>query len=133
MNCFGHRNLCRPTCFALLLSHVKNEPLRDALTFAYEAGCRPQEARLIEARHLKPAQHREEIPPAEAEGKRRWRVIYLSATVAAIVKRLAGARSTGPLFLNVDGHPWRAQAVVCRFQWLLVKQAGVEEKLPKLP
>ncbi len=122
-----------PADFALLLSHVQDEPFRDLLTFAYEAGCRPQEARLIEARHLKLAQHRVEIPPAEAKGKRRWRVIYLSDAAAAIVKRLAEAGPSGPLFLNVDGHPWKAQAIVCRFQRLLVKLSGAEAELPRLP
>ncbi len=42
-----------PADFALLLSHVKDEPFRDLLTFAYEAGVRPQEARHVEARHLR--------------------------------------------------------------------------------
>lgn len=119
--------------FATLLSHVKDEPFRDLLTFAYEAGCRPQEARLIEARHLNPDQSRVEIPPQEAKGKRRWRVIYLSEAAAAIVKRLSERHPTGPLFRNVDGNPWQAQAIVCRFQRLLVKLAGVEAKVPRLP
>lgn len=122
-----------PGDFARLIGFVKDEPFRDLLTFAYEAGCRPQEARLIEARHLKLAQHRVEIPPTEAKGKKRWRVIYLSETVAAIVRRLAELRPAGPLFLNVDGNPWEAQVIVCRFQRLLVKLAGIEETVPRLP
>lgn len=122
-----------PDDFARLLSHVKDQPFRDLLTFAYEAGCRPQEARALEARHLKPDRQRAEIPPEEAKGKRRWRVIYLSEAAAAIVTRLAGERPTGPLFRNADGNPWTAQAVVCRFQRLLVKLAGAEEELPRLP
>ncbi|MDY3551359.1 tyrosine-type recombinase/integrase [Gemmata sp. JC717] len=122
-----------PEDFTKLIGFVKDEPFRDLLTFAYEAGCRPQEARLIEARHLKLDQHRVEIPPSEAKGKRRWRVIYLSERAAAIVRRLAELRPTGPLFLNVDGNPWQAQAIVCRFQRLLVKLAGVEQQVPRLP
>lgn len=122
-----------PEDFEKLLGHVKDEPFRDLLTFAYEAGCRPQEARLVEARHLKLGQHRVEIPPTEAKGKKRWRVIYLSETAAAIVSRLAELRPSGPLFLNVDGNPWEAQAIVCRFQRLLVKLSGAEVELPRLP
>lgn len=122
-----------PEDFALLLSHVKDEPFRDLLTIAYEAGVRPQEARLVEARHLRPEHRRAEIPPEEAKGKKRWRVIYLSDTALAIATRLAALRPTGPLFLNVDGNPWQAQAIVNRFQRLLVKLSGAEETLPWLP
>lgn len=40
-----------PEDFATLIGHVKDEPFRDLITFAYEVGCRPQEARLIEVPH----------------------------------------------------------------------------------
>jgi integrase len=122
-----------PADFEQLLSFVKDQPFRDLLTFAFEAGCRPQEARLIEARHLKAGQHRIEIPPLEAKGKKRWRVIYLSDKALELVTRLAESRPTGPLFLNVDHNPWKAQAIVCRFQRLLVKLAGPNTELPPLP
>lgn len=122
-----------PADFSALLTHVKDEPFRDLLTFAYEVGCRPQEARRIEARHLKPDQRRVEIPPAEAKGKQRWRVIYLSDAAFEVVTRLARLRPTGPLFRNADGNPWKPQAVVCRFQRLLVKLSGAEIELPRLP
>ncbi|MCE9561169.1 MAG: tyrosine-type recombinase/integrase [Planctomycetes bacterium] len=122
-----------PADFETLLSRVKDDQFRDLLVFAFEAGCRPQEARRIEARHLKLDQHRIEIPPVESKGKKRWRVIYLSDKAVALVSRLAANRPTGALFLNTDGNPWKAQAVVCRFQRLLVKLSGPEVDLPKLP
>ncbi|AWM39185.1 site-specific tyrosine recombinase XerC [Gemmata obscuriglobus] len=122
-----------PADFDRLLSFVKDEPFRDLLQFAFEAGCRPQEARRIEARHAKLDQFRIEIPPPEAKGKKRWRVVYLSDKALEIVKRLVELRPTGPLFLNTDGDPWKAQAIVCRFQRLLVKMTGAEDKVPKLP
>ena len=122
-----------PEDFAMLLSHVKDEPFRDLLVFAFEAGCRPQEARHIEARHLKLEHHRIEIPPTEAKGKKRWRVIYLSDAATDVVKRLAALRPSGPLFRNTDDNPWKAQAIVCRFQRLLVKLSGAEVKVPRLP
>src|SRR5262249_6333661 len=87
----------------------------------------------IEARHLKLEHRRVEIPPQEAKGKKRWRVIYLSDKAVEIVSRLATLRPTGPLFLNTDGNPWEAQAIVCRFQRLLVKLSGAEQELPRLP
>lgn len=122
-----------PEDFSLLLSHVKDEPFHELLTFAYEVGCRPQEARLIEARHLKIEHHRIEIPPEEAKGKKRWRVIYLSDKAKEIVSRLAKLRPNGPMFLNTDNNPWQAQAIVCRFQRLLVKLSGVHVSIPPLP
>jgi hypothetical protein len=60
-------------------------------------------------------------------------VIYLSPRAEEIVTRLAALRPTGPLFLNVGGNPWQAQAIVCRFQRLLVKLAGADEVIPPLP
>lgn len=122
-----------PGDFATLLAHVKDAPFRELLVFAFEAGCRPQEARRLEARHLKIDQHRAEIPPAEAKGKKRWRVIYLSDTASELVARLAAARPTGPIFRNTDGNPWKAQAIVCRFQRLLVKLAAEESPVPPIP
>jgi integrase len=122
-----------PADFEMLFSHVKDTPFRELLTFAYEAGCRPQEARLIEARHLKLDYQRIEIPPQEAKGKKRWRVIYLSDKAVEIVSRLAQLRPAGPLFLNVDNNPWKAQAIVSRFQRLLVKLAGLHVTIPPLP
>jgi hypothetical protein len=92
-----------PADFETLLSHVKDDPFRELLTFAYEAGCRPQEARLIEARHLKLDHHRIEIPPEEAKGKKRWRVPkqpktflptprHLQSAFAVLTEHYRGAR-----------------------------------------
>ncbi len=122
-----------PDDFATLMTHVKDESFHDLLMFAFEAGCRPQEARHVEARHLKPEHGRIEIPPQEAKGKKRWRVIYLSDKALEIASRLATLHTTGPLFLNTDGNPWKAQAIVCRFQRLLVKLSGAEATVPRLP
>ena len=48
-------------------------------------------------------------------------MIYLSDAARDCLARLAATQPVGPLFRNTDGHPWKAQAVVCRFQRLLVK------------
>jgi integrase len=114
-------NPVTPDDFAAILGQVKDHPFRDLLTFAWETGCRPQEARHIEARHLHLNLNRIEIPPAEAKGKKRWRVIYLSPVAGGIVSRLAAAHSTGKLFRNVDGNAWKVHAVNCRFFRLKAK------------
>ena len=102
--------------FTALIAIVKcADPFHDLLTFAWESGSRPQEVRHIEARHFRLEQHRIEIPPEEAKGKSRWRVIYLSQEAEAIVARLMKKHATGKIFRNIDGNPSKVCAVNCRF------------------
>jgi integrase len=112
----------KPEEFTALIALVKpKDPFHDLLCFAWESGCRPQEARHIEARHVRLEHHRIEIPATEAKGKRRWRVIYLSPEAEAIVVRLMQKHPTGKLFRNVDGNDWKVDAVGCRFGRLKAK------------
>jgi integrase len=108
-------NPITPGDFAVMISHVRDQAFRDLLTFAWESGCRPQEARHIEAKHVNLARGRVEFPPEEAKGKRRWRYIYLSEAAMEIVKRLMALRKEGKLFLNKYGKPWTNYAIGCRF------------------
>jgi integrase len=62
-----------PTEFDYVLAKVSDAAFRDVLVFCWETGCRPQEVRVIETRHLRLDRGRVELPPAEAKGKRRWR------------------------------------------------------------
>lgn len=77
-----------PAEFDTLIAHVKDVAFRDVLTFCWETGARVQEVRLIRSEHFKPGAGRVEIPPPEAKGKKRWRVIYLTETAEAIITRL---------------------------------------------
>lgn len=113
-----------PEHFTELIALVKDRPFHDLLEFAYEVGCRPQEARQIEGRHVHLDRHRIEIPPEESKGKRRWRVIYLSDKAEAIVRRLLAANPGGRLFRNTHGNPWTVHAVNCRF-FRLKEKLGV--------
>lgn len=113
-------NPVSPEDFARITALVKDAQFRDLITFAWEAGCRPQEARLIEPRHVNLAAARIEYPPSEAKGRRRWRVIRLNDAALDIVKRNLD-EGKPRLFLNTDGNPWKAQAIVCRFQRLKAK------------
>ncbi len=107
--------------FSELLSHVKDQEFRDLFTFAWLAGTRPQEARHIEARHVNFDQTRIEIPPDEAKGKKRWRLIYLNDQALAIIKRLATLYPKGKLFRNTEGNPWKTYTLCSRFQSLKEK------------
>lgn len=64
--------------FQGLLSRVHDDAFRDVLEFCLETSARVQEACLIEAEHFAAARGRIEIPPEEAKGKERWRIIYLT-------------------------------------------------------
>jgi integrase/recombinase XerC len=115
-------NHVTPEDFHLLIGKVaEGDPFRDLLVFAWETGCRPQEARHIEPRHVNLPAARIEIPPGESKGRKRWRIIFLTDAAAAIVSRLLRSRTGGKLFLNTDGVPWKNQAIVCRFQRLKKK------------
>ena len=115
-----------PADFAVLMArYADGDPFRDWLEFLWETGARPQEARHIERRHLNAPLRRFDIPPEEAKGKARWRVIRLTERAWQIVqKRLAGCKVK--VFENEDGNPWTADAVNCRFRRLR-KSRGIKQ------
>jgi integrase len=118
--------------------YVEGDPFRDLLEFAWYSGCRPQEARLIEARHVQLQAECVIIPKEEAKGKRRPRVILLHGRALEIIQRLLALRPEGNLFLNEDGSPWKRFAIANRFDRLhlalgieALKQEGIP--IPPLP
>jgi integrase len=107
--------------FEAMLKSVRGQTARDLLTFSWEVGPRPQETRIIEARHFNPASGKIEIPPAEAKGKKRWRIIYLTDKALEIVKRLVAKHPVGPIFRNCEGQPWTPFSTCCLFTRLKEK------------
>ena len=105
--------------------YPEGDPFLDLLEFAWESGCRPQEAKRVEVRHLDLAGQRVVFPADEAKGKRRVRVIHLSPRAVRIVAPLAAGHPDGPVFLNAAGNAWTAQAMACRFG-RLKKHVGVK-------
>jgi len=101
--------------FAQVLACVPNDQFKDLARFVWYTGARPQEAIRIEARHLDKANGRLILPPAEAKGKRKPRIIYLPPEALEIVLRNAAAHPDGPIFRNTKGRPWTAYAVSCTF------------------
>lgn len=132
--------------FDAMMACVPQGPFKELLRFAWLTGCRPQEAIRIEARHADLPNGRLMIPPREAKGKKRARVIYLTEEARAALAPLVAARPTGPLFRNEDGKPWTRFAVNCAFCRLQIvtgkkrmKELGVaptdeeiEEMIPTL-
>jgi len=98
--------------------YKKGDPFRNLLEFAWETGCRPQEVKAIEARHVQLAKHRVLFPAAEAKGKKRPRIIYMTKRAEEIVRELIKAHPKGILFLNTKGHAWNYESMNCRFTTL---------------
>ena len=92
-------------------SHA-NGPLLDLLDFLYMTGCRPQEARTIEARHVN--DDLVIFPADESKGEREPRVIYMIPEAKAIVCRLAKENPAGVVFRNSKGTPWTKDTIKCR-------------------
>jgi integrase len=118
--------------------YAEGDPFRDLLEFAWYSGCRPQEARHIEARHVRLEAECVVIPKDEAKGKRRPRVILLHGQELEIIKRLVARHPSGKLFRNEDGRPWKRFAIANRFDRLhlalgiqALKEAGIA--IPPLP
>lgn len=101
-------------------SYREGDPFRTFLEFCWETGCRPQEARHIEPRHVHLDKALIAIPPAEAKGRRKWRVIRLEGRALDLVRgRVTGAAEK--LFTNRDGAAWTSYALNCRFARLKEK------------
>lgn len=114
-----------PAEFGAILVKVKDQAFRDLLIVSYDSGCRPQEVKRLEARHVQIDKQRAVLPTPEAKGRRRVRTVYFPTERSMeIIKRLMKAHPEGKLFLNTWGNPWTASAVKIRFEHL-------EEKLGK--
>lgn len=99
-------------------SYKDGDPFRTFLEFCWLTGCRPQEARHIEPRHVHLDKAVIAIPPKEAKGRKKWRVIRLEGRALEIVTERTGADR---LFTNRDGRPWTSFALNCRFHRLKEK------------
>ncbi len=75
-----------------------------------QTGCRPKEARTVEARHFDGSCW--VFPVKESKGRRDQRVILLNETALAITRRLALKNPEGPIFRNVYGKPWTKNALI---------------------
>jgi integrase len=82
--------------------------LFDILTVIRETGCRPQEARRMEAKHL----HDNCIvfPKIDSKGNRRQRVVHLTNRALEILRRQLEKHPTGPLLRN-QGKFWTGRAL----------------------
>jgi len=101
------RNTCLlPGQWNLVLQEITQPEFRDFMVALRFTGCRPQEVRRIEARHLF-LDHDPPfwtLEPELVKGGREARVTPLVAPVLEIVQRLN--RPDGPIFRTKRGTPW---------------------------
>lgn len=99
--------------------------LLDLITVVRETGCRPQEARRVEARHFSREERCWEFPVDESKGKQEKRVVLLTDKAFEICQRLALKHPEGPMFRTSAGKPWTRRAFSYRL-YCLSKKLGFE-------
>ena len=116
-----------PEEWSRLSEAMKGTDVEDALRFMRLTGARPQECRLLEARHFQRGQI--VFPRLESKGKKRERVICLPGEALVIVQRLMEKYPTGPLFRNVHGVAWTKDCLARRCR-KLGKQCNIPQLVP---
>ena len=117
------REICySPKQWKIIRSHVTDQIFMDYLDFLWSTGCRPKEARDLEARHVDLANNLCLIPSGEAKGEIA-RVLFLTPESKEVLERLVKRHPTGPLFRNRRGNPWTKNSVKCRLT-RISKKAG---------
>lgn len=112
-------NHMRPEDFDNIMARLSpDDPFRTFLTFMWLVGCRPQEARHIEPRHVHLDRGCIIIPKEEAKGKRKARIIHLQGESLEIVQRRMAIVTEGKLFRNTRGDAWTKFAVCNRMHRL---------------
>jgi integrase/recombinase XerC len=120
-------NPMAPGDFQAMLARVEEgDPFRDLLLFLWHTGCRPQEARHVEPRHVDLERAVVVIPKEEAKGNRYPRFIHLHSPAVEIVQRLMKRREQGKLFRNTRGEAWSKYAV-CNRTYRLSRATGIKK------
>lgn len=100
---------------------VKDDAFGDLLDFMWETGCRPMEARTMQAKHVDVAAGLVIFPPSEAKGQQHERVIFLTTTALEICRRRMDQFPEEELMRNTKGRAWTKDSINCRFQRLQKK------------
>jgi len=102
--------------FEQMLRMTTDRAETDLLVAMWETGCRPQEIRIVEARHFEEANQRWLFETKNSKGKKIQRVVYLTDKALVITRRLAQQNPKGPIFRNRKGAPWNKGSMRCRFR-----------------
>jgi len=110
--------------FQGMLKMATDQAEKDLLTVLWETGCRPQEIRIVAAKHFDEPQQRWVFETSNSKGKKVQRVVYLTDAALGITKRLAAQYPEGPIFRNREGQPWNKNSIRCRFRKF--RKLGIE-------
>lgn len=117
-------NPMKPADYETILALLDvDDPFRDLFTFVWHTGCRPQEVRHIEPRHVNLEKGYVLFPKEEAKGKRHARRIFMNAAALEIITRLLAKHKDGKLFRNTRGDPWTKYSIGNRMD-RLTKRTG---------
>lgn len=105
--------LIPPELWRAIGKTVKDQPFRDLLMILRETGCRPYEARTVEASNVRGDTWL--FSKVDSKGQKYNRLVLLTPRALRITKRLMETNPTGPLLRDTRGKPWTRNAIVCRF------------------
>lgn len=103
-----------------ILGAATDLEFKQIMGFLRGTGCRPGEARRVEARHVHP--EKPIVVLAASEHKtgrktRKGRVLYMPADIETMVRALAARHPEGPIFRNSrNGRGWGRDAIPKRFR-----------------
>jgi len=103
-----------PNQWKEMLKLATDQEEMDFLQTMRETGMRPQEIRIIEAKHYRNGCVT--FPIKDSKGKQRSRVVYLNDTARQIIERLCEKHPTGVIFRNGKGNPWNRNSIRLRFK-----------------
>jgi len=110
----NRETLISPKLWKKIGETVKDREFRDLLVILRETGCRPYEARTVEACHVRGDTW--VFSKVDSKGQKYNRLILLSERARRITQRLVKQYPTGPLFRNMDGAAWTKDAIGGRFK-----------------
>ena len=91
--------------------------LHDAFVVSRETGCRVQELRRFEAKHLDRGHRCFVLERVNSKGKKRRRVVHLTDKAFEIVDRLTKKYQDGCLFRTSKGSPWTRHTLHSRCRY----------------
>lgn len=113
----------------LVVEQILSAEFRDLWCFLWWTGCRPKEARTLEAKHVDWDRGLVVLRDHKSfKRTRRERVIPLPWQAEFLLIRRAERFPDGPLFRNEDGRPWTKDSIHNQV-WRLRERTGIEKGL----